>query len=317
MARVTALLACVLLLASEGWAATPTDALRQVFARADRILTDPETDERPLDRLLAVRKLVNEAFDFRSAAALATGDHWRARTAAEQEEFTWLFSDLLERAFVSRMASHASLERGTRIRYLGESIRGDSALVHTAMARRDGGELRLAYHLVERDGSWKVRDIAIDGVSMMANYRAQLDRVLGTASFTELLTQMRAKAGAVNGTPADSTETPPLPAPAPSVAIAEVALPAPEIRVATIDPAVTEVAIGPPMVSPANGPATPPPLLTPPPPSPRRTKAYWLQIKTGETRVRVGPFSDVEEAVLKLLDLNSKGYDPHLVAERE
>ena len=138
---------------------TPTEALQQVFDRANVILTDPESQERPLERLLAIRKVVNEAFDFRSAAELASGDHWRARSAAEQEEFTWLFSDLLERGFVSRMAAKASLTGGTRIRYLDESIDGDVAIVLTAMARRNGGELLLDYHLVERDGAWKIRDV--------------------------------------------------------------------------------------------------------------------------------------------------------------
>ena len=33
--------------------------------------------------------------------------------------------------------------------------------------------------------------------------------------------------------------------------------------------------------------------------------------------VRVGPFRDAEQAVLKLLDLQTKGHNPYLVAERE
>ena len=35
------------------------------------------------------------------------------------------------------------------------------------------------------------------------------------------------------------------------------------------------------------------------------------------TTERIGPFRDAEEAVLKLLDLQTKGHDPYLVAERE
>ena len=33
--------------------------------------------------------------------------------------------------------------------------------------------------------------------------------------------------------------------------------------------------------------------------------------------VRVGPFRDAEQAVLKLLDLQTKGHNPYLVAERD
>ena len=386
MARVAATLA-ILLLAFSGARAepTPTEALQQVFARANDILTDPESAERPLDRLLGVRKLVIEAFDFRGAAELASGDHWRARTAAEQEEFTWLFSDLLERAFVSRMASKASLDGGTRIRYLDESIDGDTALVQTAMARRNGAELMLDYRLVERAGLWKIRDVAIDGVSLMANYRAQLDRVLGNASFPELLSQMRAKAGV-----AEPPEPPMVPVDAPPPAAAAVADVSPpvetvsakegsppveaivvmdvspsgsELRVATFEPAVDVPAIADPPVAvlieepattPVDGPITAraepstPPRAVTAPPRPPTTRAYWLRMmaagsvedagrlvsrlragklpvavdrKNGGHRilvsVRVGPFRNAEDAVLKLLDLQTRGHDPYLVAERD
>jgi phospholipid transport system substrate-binding protein len=324
MVRTAVALVVVLFALSQAWAGmTPTEFLQQVFAKANGILTDPESADRPLERLLAVRKLVNEAFDFRSAAELASGDHWLARTTAEQEEFTWLFSDLLERGFVSRMASKASLTGGAKIRYLDESIEGSTALVQTAMARRNGGELLLDYHLIERDGAWKIRDVAIDGVSLMANYRAQLDRVLGNASFPELLSQMRAKVGVL-----DQPEHPA------SVRLTTVVVspPAPPVAVA---------------IAPT---APPPPAVKPPPPTlrTRMTRAYWLRMMTAGTaeeagrlvsrlregkfpiavdrtngrgklvvNVRVGPFRDAEQAVLNLLDLQRKGHNPYLVAERD
>jgi phospholipid transport system substrate-binding protein len=403
MVRTAAALALVLVVSSSAWAETaPTEALQQVFAKANDILTDPESADRPLERLLAVRKLVNDAFDFRSAAELASGDHWLARTTAEQEEFTWLFSDLLERGFVSRMASKASLTGGTKIRYLDESIDGDTALVQTAMARRNGGELSLDYHLVDRDGAWKIRDVAIDGVSLMANYRAQLDRVLGNASFPELLGQMRAKVGVADQpeppapAPVVADLSPPTDVPATEevpprihiVSVADVPPPALEIRLATFEPvfAVPE-AVEPPASRPPDEPmtapaamttaaaatpvvATPPILVTTPavaaslvavtspavvtppgvkpPPRTHTTRAYWLRMMTAGTAeeasrlvsrlrdgkfpiavdrtngrgklmvsVRVGPFRDAEQAVLKLLDLQTKGHNPYLVAERD
>ena len=304
MARVAVALACVLCAFSAAWAeTTPTETLQQVFAKANGILADPGWAERPVERLLAVRRLVNDAFDFKGAAELASGDHWRARTAAEQEEFTWLFSDLLERAFISSMVAKANLNGGTRIRYLDESNDGDSAIVQTAMARRNGGELMLDYRLVERAGAWKIRDIAIDGVSLMANYRAQLDRVLGNASFPDLLTQMRAKVGVVEE---DSR-------PAPPVALVDLAPPAPEIRLASFEPVfgVPAVAAPPPAAEAMAAPAEKPHPRT------LTTKAYWLQMIAAGTTERIGPFRDAEEAVLKLLDLQTKGHDPYLVAERE
>ena len=368
MARTTVALVFVLFAWSGAWAeTTPTEALQDVFAQANAVLTDSESEERPLKRLVGIRKLVNEAFDFRGAAELASGDHWRARTAAEQEEFTWLFSDLLERGFVSRMASNASLTGGTKIRYLDESLDGDTAVVLTAMARRNGGELRLDYLLVDRDGAWKIRDVAIDGVSLMANYRAQLDRVLGNASFPDLLSQMRAKVGIVDAPQAAPAQAeaasqeeaaPPIPA----IVVAALQSPAPEIGIATFEPVFSVPATPAPPIAVAIEPSAPPtdepmtPLATTPqsvePPRPTpitkvTTKAYWLRMMAAGTAeeagrlvnrlradkfptavdhttdggrptvaVRVGPFRDAEEAILKLLALQTKGHNPYLVAER-
>jgi phospholipid transport system substrate-binding protein len=405
MGRVAAALVFVLFALSRAWGeTTPTEALQEVFAKANGVLTDPDSEDRPLDRLLAIRKLVNDAFDFKGAAELASGDHWLARTAAEQEEFTWLFSDLLERGFLSRMASKARLEGGTKIRYLDETVEGATALVQTAMARRNGGELLLDYRLVDREGAWKIRDVAIDGVSLMANYRAQLDRVLGTASFPDLLSQMRAKVGVVDQPepPAPPVATADAPAPADTaaaettaateataateetteataatepaaateetkvameattvaeptadtkevsppirmVSVVDVPLPALEIRLASLAPAITVPKVERPVAF-----AVTPPAVKPPASRTLTTRAYWLRMMTAGTAeeanqlvnrlrdgkfpvavartngggklrvsVRVGPFRDAEQAVLNLLDLQSKGHNPFLVAERD
>jgi phospholipid transport system substrate-binding protein len=303
MTRVTAALAIVLLLWTGARAETsPTDFLQRVFDRANDILTDPQSADRPLDRLLAVRKLVNEAFDFRGAAKLASGERWRARTAAEQEEFTWLFSDLLERGFVAHVAAKANLTGGTRIRYLDESIEGGTATVQTAVARRNGSELMLDYDLVERDGTWKIRDVTLDGVSLMANYRAQLDRVLGTASFAELLSQMRAKVGAAEalaetaapaaapGASESARETiaaVDVPAPLiPMLVVADMSLPAPPIRLSTFEPRIAVPEGFKPVPRP-DEPAAPP-AANPAPVATSPTKSYWLRVMTGGTADQAG-----------------------------
>jgi phospholipid transport system substrate-binding protein len=350
MHRCTAAIVLVLCLGSSAWATTPTEAIRQVFTQADGILTDPETAERPLERLLAVRKLINEALDVREAAALAFGRHWPSATPAEQQEFMQLHGDLLERALISRLASQASLDGGAQIKYLGESIESGEAFVWTSIARRSGGQILLGYRMIERDGRWKIRDVVVDGVSVAANYRAQIERVLEGASVSELLGQMRERAGRVEPPPrmassaeiaAVDTSTPVLAAVVEEAAVAEEASPPPPAAEPTPpEPARVAALIETPQTA-----VTAAPLRATPP----ITKAYWLRLGTveameasgrlatllderklvvavefaasaGKARtltVRLGPFQDATDAVLKLLDLQTKGHDPSLFAERE
>ena len=344
MHRCTTAIVLVLCLGSSAWATTPTEAIRQVFTQADRILTDPETAERPLDRLLAVRKLINEALDVREAAALAFGRHWPSATPAEQQEFMQLLGDLLERALISRLASQASLDGGPRIRYLAESIESGEAFVWTSIARRSGGEILLDYRMVERDGRWKIRDVVVDGVSVAANYRAQIERVLEGASVSELLGQMRERAGRVEPPPrmASSAEIAAVDTSTPVLAavVEDASPPPPAAEPTPPEPARVAALVETPQTA-----ASPAPLRAGPP----ITKAYWLRLGTveameasgrlatllderklvvavelvgsgGKARtltVRVGPFQDATDAVLKLLELQSMGHDPSLVAERE
>src|SRR5260370_11656 len=109
------LMVCATLVACRGTAnlagaGAPTDMLRGVFQDANVVLTDPATEQRPLDRLIAIRGLFSRVFDFRDAAERSLGRQWQARTAAEQQEFTRLFAHFVQRGFVYLLASVAAVD---------------------------------------------------------------------------------------------------------------------------------------------------------------------------------------------------------------
>ena len=61
-------------------------------------------------------------------------------------------------------------------------------------------------HLSKR---WMVRDVTIDGISLVTNYRAQFDRVIRGSSYRELLARLRVKVGSELPRPASAgPETP-------------------------------------------------------------------------------------------------------------
>jgi hypothetical protein len=67
------LIACAILVAALSQAnlaeaGAPTEVLRGVFHDANVILTDPTTEQRPLERLVAIRAIFSRVFDFRDAA---------------------------------------------------------------------------------------------------------------------------------------------------------------------------------------------------------------------------------------------------------
>ncbi len=208
----------------EAEAGAPTDAMRDFFGAVNVVLTDPRTEDQPMEKLRAIRRHVDEIFDFREAAILALGREWPARTALEQNEFVVHFADLLERAFVWRVAGKAALGGGVKVHYVGETVEGDIAAVDTAVTARDGNALKLEYRMVRRADRWVVRDVVMDGVSTMENYHAQFQRVVRDSSWRDLMSQLRAKVGAP---PVQIAAAPPAASPVPRPTAMVVGPPAP------------------------------------------------------------------------------------------
>ncbi len=185
----------VLLACPDVLAGPPTERLRDFFAEVNGVLADPAVQERPLEGVPRIRQLVTELSDVSAAAAAALGPPWQARTLAEREEFTDLFAELLERAYVGRLAGTARLSDGVQVLYLHEILAGDAATVATALGARQGRDVAIEYRMAHRYGRWLVGDVVLDGVSILQNYHAQFKRLLQQGSYPELVSRLRAKLG--------------------------------------------------------------------------------------------------------------------------
>jgi phospholipid transport system substrate-binding protein len=192
--RIGLTVAVVVLCWGVAWAGSPTEELSGFFAAAKGILQDSAFAGGPEERLAAIRALAHQMFDVRGAARLALGPDWNERSPAEREQFVGLFSDLLARSFIAGIAGRIHIADDVKVRFVGESRDGDAASVRTTMVARNGHDLPLDYRMVQLGGRWVVTDVAIDGVGLTANYRAQFARVLQSAPYPELVKQMRDRA---------------------------------------------------------------------------------------------------------------------------
>jgi phospholipid transport system substrate-binding protein len=192
-------------------AATPTETLQQLYADANRLLGRPTTESQAQERLPAIRQLFARAFDFRGAAQRALGGQWKARTTAEQDDFTSLFAGFVQRGFVFWLASVAWIDGdrgGVAVTYLGEKVMKGRAEVRTSLAARGGRQVLLDYDMVYLKKAWVVDDVTIDGISLVANYRAQFDRVIRSGSYGELVERMRERTATHIPKPAAARPTP-------------------------------------------------------------------------------------------------------------
>lgn len=200
---IMAPLVCACLFPFPAWAGAPTDQLKAPVDEVIRILRDPrlKPDSMAAERRAAIRKEAESIFDFEETAKRSLGRHWQDLTAAEQREFVSLFTDLLERAYLVKIEHYS----GEPIVYAGDSIEGESATVKTKFITKQGNEIPIEYRLLRHGDRWQVYDVFVEGVSLIANYRTQFDRILRTGSYQELARRLRANQ-AEFGAPAASQQ---------------------------------------------------------------------------------------------------------------
>jgi phospholipid transport system substrate-binding protein len=174
-------------------AGVPTEQLRGCIDRVLKLVGDPgNRHESVRERRAALRKIADEIFDWEETSKRSLGTHWQGRTSAEREEFVRLFADLLERSYLTKI----ELYDGEKIGYAGDTIDGDQAIVRTKIVNKHGSEMTVNYKMLRRAGErWKVYDVEIEGVSLVANYRSQFASLLRRSTYGEIVRALRVKSG--------------------------------------------------------------------------------------------------------------------------
>ena len=137
-------------------------------------------------RRAEIRQAAVELFDFDEMSRRLLGQRWTDASPDEQRDFVVLFTDLLERAYLNTLGNY----RLTTITFQGETISGPYAQVQSRMAAGKG-EVAIEYRLLEHEGRWAVYDVAVDGVSLISNYRSQFNSILNRMSFAQLLDRLQ------------------------------------------------------------------------------------------------------------------------------
>jgi phospholipid transport system substrate-binding protein len=190
--RVVSMLTVAALLAISvpAEAGAPLDRVQSAVAAVIGIVTRPDLQGQANQaaRRALLRNAADDFFDFREMARSSLGYHWATPAEKESTEFVALFTELLERSYVTTIENYT----GERIVYLSETVDDNYATVRSKIVTTRGAEISVDYRLRKTAAGWSAVDVALETVSLVANYRQQINRVLRTTSFATLLDRMRA-----------------------------------------------------------------------------------------------------------------------------
>jgi phospholipid transport system substrate-binding protein len=179
----------IFLATAPAFAGVPTEQLKTSVDQVLKVLEDPALKADPAKRRAAIREAASRTFDFGEAAKRSLGRHWQNLSEADRQEFTGLFTDLLERGYIARIEEYS----GEKIQYTGDTADGDAATVKTRFTSKKGTDIPVDYRMLKKGDRWLVYDVSIEGLSLIANYRGQFNKIIETSSFQDLVKRMKAR----------------------------------------------------------------------------------------------------------------------------
>lgn len=173
------------------YAGEPAEQVKQTTDKVLDVLKNRELQrpEKTRERRVAIRRTVNERFDFEEMAKRSLALYWKQRTPEEKKEFVSLYSDLLERAYIRKIEAYTD----EKIVYTGESVEGEYAVVKTRIITKKNVEIPIDYKLLRRGDKWMAYDVVIEGVSLVNNYRTQFNQIIRSGSYEDLVKRLRSK----------------------------------------------------------------------------------------------------------------------------
>ena len=137
----------------------------------------------------AVEQVLVPRFDVSGIARLVLAANYRAATPEQRTRFAAAFKEVLVHTYANALLDNcnaASID--WKPTHLPENA--TDAVVNAALARADGRALAIGFRVHVVDADWKIYDIAIENVSLILNFRTQINAAINGTSLDKVIARM-------------------------------------------------------------------------------------------------------------------------------
>lgn len=146
------------------------------------------------ERIQRFRGLFTEHFAVNAIGKWVLGRNWRRATPEEREEYLTLFEDYIIAAYVDRFAQYT----GEELRTVKTTSDGTTTNVFTEIfvPGTESKAIRVEWRIQDADGTPKIVDLVIEGVSMGTTLRSDFGSIIrrNGGNVSALLDMLREKA---------------------------------------------------------------------------------------------------------------------------
>ncbi|HWD59506.1 MAG TPA: ABC transporter substrate-binding protein [Stellaceae bacterium] len=128
----------------------------------------------PEQRLARFRELFRTDFDVTGIGRFAIGRYWAALNPDQQQEFLHLYQEYTVQAYADKLGQYG----GAQFQVTGAENMGDETVVHSAVIRQNGAPVQMDWHVMQKDGGYKVTDVFVDRVSMKVTQRDEFAKII-------------------------------------------------------------------------------------------------------------------------------------------
>ena len=136
-------------------------------------------------------------FDFAAMTMLTTGQSWKIATADQKARLTEEFKTLLVHTYASALSAYS--EQKLEFRPLRAKPTDTDVTVNVRVLQSGAQPVPIDYSMEKKAAGWKVYDVAIGGVSLVASYRTEFSKVIREDGIEGLIRKLQAKNGAREG----------------------------------------------------------------------------------------------------------------------
>jgi len=136
-------------------------------------------------------------FNFAAMTALALGQSWNRANPEQKKRLTEEFRTLLVRTYASALAAYS--EQKFDFRPLRAKPADTDVTVQVRVLQPGSQPVPIDYSMEKTASGWKVYDVMVGGVSLVANYRTEFNNVVRESGIDGLIKNLTAKNRALEG----------------------------------------------------------------------------------------------------------------------
>lgn len=168
-------------------AAGPTDELKETINASLDVVFDSANSELSIDtKQKKVREILESHYDLTVLIRRAMGRNWALLSASEQTQVVELIKKLIVKAYFKNIDGLSRPE----IRF-GETIEVSSNRVEVPATIQTGNKVyNIVFRLGQLQSGWEIYDIVGENISIVSNYRQQLDDHFRKGTGAELIKKL-------------------------------------------------------------------------------------------------------------------------------